>query len=90
MTHLIVDEGADGSHYQVVVAARIAGEIGADDIATMQQFLEAIENRGQLAEFEVCRIDGDELAAWNSTSEEWRTRPNRRQPVPPDTRESAQ
>ncbi|MGZ4524859.1 MAG: hypothetical protein ACXVX7_00080 [Mycobacterium sp.] len=90
ITQLILDEDIDGAHYQVTVAVRIAGEIGADEIATMQQFLDAIENRGQLAEFEVCRIDGDELAAWKSASEEWRTRPHRRPPAPPDTRESGQ
>ncbi len=72
ITHLILDEGADGSHYQVTMAARIAGEIGADNIATMQDFLDAIENREQLAEFEVCRIDGDELAAWRSADGDWR------------------
>ena len=65
ITHLLLDEGADGYHrYQVTVPARIAEEIGADDIATMRQFLDAIERWGEYAKFEVVRIDGDELAAW--------------------------
>jgi hypothetical protein len=59
ITHLFLDEGADGSLYRVTVPVRIAEEIGADDIANLRQFLDAIEKRGEYAKFEVHRIDGD-------------------------------
>jgi hypothetical protein len=52
--HLLLDEtAADRSVYDVTVPLRIAEEIGADDIATLQQFLDAIERRGELARFDV-------------------------------------
>jgi hypothetical protein len=74
ITHLYFDEGADGYHrYEVTVSVRIAEEIGflserwpenPDGIDTLRQFLDAIETRGEYAEFEVFRIDGAELRAW--------------------------
>jgi hypothetical protein len=63
ITHLFLDEGADGSLYQVTVPVRIAEEIGADDIATWQQFLDAIDRSEGFAGFQVERIDGDERKA---------------------------
>jgi hypothetical protein len=63
VTHLFLDEGADGFYY-VVVAESVVEEIGGDGIETLRQFLDAIETRGEHAEFEVCRIDGAELRAW--------------------------
>jgi hypothetical protein len=61
ITHLILDDGADGYHrYHVRVPVRIAEEIGCEvhrgrttGIDTLQQFLDAIERRGEYAEFEV-------------------------------------
>lgn len=64
ITHLSLDERADCVMYHVTVPVSIAEEIGADDLTTMHQFLEAIESRGEYAAFEVARIDGDEAKAW--------------------------
>jgi hypothetical protein len=80
VTHLFFDEGADGYHrYHVTVPVRIAEEIGfqserwpenADGIDTLRKFLDAIEARGEYAEFELLRVDGDELRAWKDCLEE--------------------
>jgi hypothetical protein len=79
VTHLFFDKGADGYHrYEVTVPVRIAEEIGfrserwpenADGIDTLRQFLDAIETRGECAEFEVFRVDGAELRAWTDCRE---------------------
>jgi hypothetical protein len=45
---------------------RLVKEIGIDDIATMKQFLDALERRGQSARFEVELIDEGERKAWTS------------------------
>jgi hypothetical protein len=77
VTHLFLDEDADGRHYQVTVPVRIAEEIGCVParcghvgIDTLRQLLNAIETRGELAEFEVIRIDGAELRAWKELKAE--------------------
>jgi hypothetical protein len=63
MTHLLLDDGADGSLYRVTVPVRIAEEIDADDLGTLQQFLDAIERRGESVGFEVEHIGEDERKA---------------------------
>jgi hypothetical protein len=70
MTHLLLDEGADASLYHVTVPVRIAEEIDADDLATLQQFLDAIERRGESVGFEVEYIGRDERKAWEPCYEE--------------------
>ena len=74
VTDLLLDKGADGFYrYHVIVPVRIAEEIGGA-IGTLQQFLDAIETRGEYAEFEVLRIDGAELRAWKDCFEELNTK----------------
>jgi len=67
VTHLFLNRGEDGyDRYHVTVPVRVAEEIGADGIGTLQQFTNAIEARHQYADFEVLYVDGDELAAWKA------------------------
>ncbi len=62
---LLLEGGADRL-YHVIVLARTAEEIGANDLMTWQQFLDAIDGSEKSARFVVRRIPGDELLAWRT------------------------
>lgn len=67
---LFLDEDSDGPHYYVTVPVRIAGKICTNDLATMHQFLDAVEKLAEYVEFVVEYIGTEERKAWASARKE--------------------
>jgi hypothetical protein len=66
VTDLILNAEDGPGCYHVRVPIRINDEIGDQYIGTFQQFIDAIETRGQYSELVVTYIDGDEMEAWKA------------------------